>query len=190
MLRYAPRHPLAGRKGAHHERYCQFQLHRLRSVLSASVRRSLRSETTDWLSPFRRSLRPWRRPPPRPGNPACQCHRPGVSTSAPFPSGSGPSAVRRGSVVCSPCCIFPNGHGCQFFRRPWLFLFPASVAWDAVSRQSVYAGTTAAGVDRTSIGRGPTHTTYPLGDILTAGVWGKFSSLRQPSASAVVRKRT
>ena len=25
----------------------------------------------------------------------CQCHRPGVSTSAPFPSGSGPSAVRR-----------------------------------------------------------------------------------------------
>ena len=71
-----------------------------------------------------------------------------------------------GSVVCSPCCIFHNGHGCQFFRRPWLFLFPASVAWDAVSRQSVYAGTPAAGVDRTSIGRGPTHTTYPLGDIL------------------------
>ena len=52
------------------------------------------------------------------------------------------------------------------------------------------AGTTAAGVDRTSIGRGPTHTTYPLGDILTAGVWGKFLLLRQPSASAVVRKRT
>ena len=133
---------------------------------SASVRRSLRSETTDWLSPFRRSLRPWRRPPPRPGNPALSM--PSTWSEHFRPLSLRQRSFRRpeGSVVCSPCCIFHNGHGCQFFRRPWLFLFPASVAWDAVSRQSVYAGTTAAGVDRTSIGRGPTHTTYPLGDIL------------------------
>lgn len=60
----------------------------------------------------------------RPGILPCQCHRPGVKHFRPLSLRQRSFRRPEGSVVCSPCCIFHNGHGCQFFRAAVAIFVP------------------------------------------------------------------